>query len=66
MAAAPVGIIGLDRGARVVMWNLGAEEIFGWREAEVLGQEPPFVRPEHREEFVAHLGPEVSGQLVPR
>ncbi|MGE5567747.1 MAG: PAS domain S-box protein [Rhodospirillales bacterium] len=39
----PLAIIALDMEARVIKWNLTAEQIFGWREEEVLGQALPAV-----------------------
>ncbi len=41
-AVAPLAIIGLDARNQVDLWNSGASEIFGWSEAEMLGQVLPF------------------------
>jgi diguanylate cyclase (GGDEF)-like protein/PAS domain S-box-containing protein len=30
-------VVALDRDGRVVVWNRGAEELFGWTEAEMIG-----------------------------
>jgi PAS domain S-box-containing protein len=38
---APTPIIAQDRQQRVTVWNPAAEKLFGWREAEVLGQPNP-------------------------
>lgn len=35
--AAPVGIIAIDQGERIILWNKAAEEIFGYKEKEVIG-----------------------------
>lgn len=43
IAASPMAIITLDLDGRVQSWNPAAEEIFGWTEAEVLGQQVPIV-----------------------
>ncbi len=34
----PLAIIAMDLAGKVVSWNRAAEQIFGWREDEVLGQ----------------------------
>jgi PAS domain S-box-containing protein len=47
----PLAIMGLDLDGKVVMWNRGAEQIFGWRAEEVLGRELPTVPPPEREEY---------------
>jgi len=39
--ASPLGIIAVDCDGRLRLWNQAAESIFGWREAEVLGQRIP-------------------------
>ena len=41
VGSAPVGIVELDLRGRVQLWNDAAERIFGWSEAEVLGQRNP-------------------------
>jgi diguanylate cyclase (GGDEF)-like protein/PAS domain S-box-containing protein len=49
ISAAPVAIIRLDSSGRVSSWNPAAEQIFGWTEAEVLGESSPvpITGPEH-------------------
>ena len=58
--ASPVAILEVDLDTRVVRWNPAAEQIYGWRADEVLGQPPPFVPESHREEF-EHLLGEIRG-----
>jgi PAS domain S-box-containing protein/putative nucleotidyltransferase with HDIG domain len=41
--SAPIAMIAMDPQWHVCLWNRGAERLFGWRAAEVLGQHPPFV-----------------------
>jgi PAS domain S-box-containing protein len=48
--AAPVAIISVDREARVNRWNPAAEEMFGWREPEVLDHPVPIVPEGEQEE----------------
>ena len=38
LEATPLGIIALDREARISLWNSGAERIFGHQAADVLGR----------------------------
>jgi PAS domain S-box-containing protein len=44
-------IVAVDGRGRVVLWNRGAERIFGWSEEEVLGRTLPVIREEDRGEF---------------
>jgi PAS domain S-box-containing protein len=37
-SATDYAIIAMDRSGRVTRWNTGAEQILGWREAEMLGE----------------------------
>ena len=41
ISAAPVAIVRLDPSGRVRSWNPAAEVMFGWTEAEVLGEPSP-------------------------
>ncbi len=44
--ASPLAIIAVDAEDRVTLWNESAERMFGWTEAEVLGQALPILPPE--------------------
>lgn len=48
--ASPVGIVILDGEGLCRLWNPAAEQIFGWREDEVLGRPLPTVGPEQLSE----------------
>ncbi|HEV7703653.1 MAG TPA: response regulator [Gemmatimonadaceae bacterium] len=50
--ASPVAIIALDTELRVTSWNAGAERLFGWTSAEVLGQRYPIIPEEQWEEYL--------------
>ncbi len=52
--ASPIGIITLDQNKKVTMWNPAAEDIFGWKEQEVLHTPYPLV-PEGKEEEFAKI-----------
>jgi len=44
----PLAVVTLDAAGTVTSWNPGAERLFGWAEAEVLGKSPPvFPDPRH-------------------
>jgi PAS domain S-box-containing protein len=40
--SSPAAAMALDCEGRVTFWNAAAERIFGWSEAEMLGQGPPY------------------------
>jgi PAS domain S-box-containing protein len=61
-AADAIIAIGQDR--RVTVWNPAAERLFGWRAAEVVGLEPPFIPEELRAEHNAVLERVASGGQV--
>jgi PAS domain S-box-containing protein len=46
--ACPLGIVSLDLDGNVRMWNQGAERMFGWTEAELLGKPLPRAPEEER------------------
>jgi PAS domain S-box-containing protein len=41
---APIVVCSLDRQCNLTLWNPAAEQLFGWRVAEVLGRRLPFIR----------------------
>ena len=49
--AAPLAIISQDYRGNVTEWNPAAEQIFGWREEEVLGKPTPIIPEDKKEEF---------------
>jgi PAS domain S-box-containing protein len=56
-----LGIVGLDREARVTVWNSAAERIFGWSAAEAIGRFLPLIADDSREEFLANFGVALRG-----
>lgn len=44
--ASPIPIIGANTSGRVTLWNPAAAEVFGWKEAEVIGKKNPIIPPE--------------------
>ncbi|MGO8959379.1 MAG: PAS domain S-box protein [Streptosporangiaceae bacterium] len=61
---AAVAIIAVGQDRRVSVWNQAAERLFGWRAAEVVGLEPPFIPEELRAEHNAVLERVASGGQV--
>ncbi len=61
--AAPVAIFSVDPEGRVLSWNPGAEQIFGWSETEVLGQRFPTVL-EDGQQFNELCGRVLSGESL--
>ena len=49
--AAPVSILVLDLEGHVLVWNRGAERIFGWTAAEVLGKPPPHIPESAKDDY---------------
>jgi PAS domain S-box-containing protein len=49
--SSPLAITMLDPEGRVQIWNRAAEQIFGWKAEEVLGQPNPIVPPQKQSEY---------------
>ncbi len=62
LRCAPAAIIVLDHEGRVILWSPAAEQLFGWREDEVLGHINPVVPDEAMEEYRELLQREMQGQ----
>jgi PAS domain S-box-containing protein len=62
--ASPLATYVLDLEGRVRMWNPASERIFGWKEAEVLGQPLPIVPDDKLEEFQGLLQRALVGKLL--
>ncbi|MCO4744841.1 MAG: PAS domain S-box protein [Proteobacteria bacterium] len=60
--AAPVAILVLDLQMRVTMWNPACERIFGWTEADVLGEPYPLVPAHEWDRFESFFATVVGGQ----
>ncbi|WP_458413689.1 EAL domain-containing protein [Schinkia sp. CFF1] len=49
---APIPIQILDSNSNVILWNISAEETFGWTESEVIGRRSPIIPDEEKEKFI--------------
>jgi PAS domain S-box-containing protein len=50
VAASPLPIVVIEPNMTVKLWNAAAEQLFGWSEAEILGQPIPIVPEDKQEE----------------
>ena len=62
--AAPAAILSVDQIGRVKTWNPAAARIFGWSEAEALGQRLPFLGAEDQEEFESLRQRMIAGETI--
>ena len=62
--ASPDAVMALDTDGTVELWNPAAERIFGWSEAEVLGEELPITPEETSEETEALRERLLAGESV--
>ncbi|MFC6871931.1 PAS domain S-box protein [Halobellus marinus] len=62
--AVPLTIMEIDRDGTVVLWNEGAEEMFGWSPEEVIGEFNPMIPDDQRGEFKTHRQRALSGERI--
>lgn len=60
--AAPLAIAAIDTSDRVTLWSKGAEQLFGWREEEILGRALPIVPDDQRDEYASSRSRERGGE----
>jgi len=60
--SSPLAILQLDANGAVQAWNEAAEQMFGWTEAEVLGQPLPIVPEDRQDQFRSLLDVVLQGQ----
>jgi PAS domain S-box-containing protein len=61
--ASPLAIIVIQPDLNVKLWNTAAEKLFGWSEAEVLGQQLPIVPEDKLEECYQLREAVVNGEI---
>jgi PAS domain S-box-containing protein len=59
--ATPLGLIALDLGGNVTMWNPAAERIFGWKSDEVRGRHLPIIPGDKQDEYRSFREAELKG-----
>jgi PAS domain S-box-containing protein len=63
--SAPAAIIALDQNGNVTMWNRGAERIYGWPEADVMGGPLPYLSArDSQREFQARATEALQGKVL--
>ncbi len=62
--ASPLAIIRLDLQGNVQAWSRAAEQLFGWREEEVLGKPLPTVPDAESQEFQTLLARTARGEVL--
>jgi len=50
----PDAIISVDKGGQIIQWNLGAEKMFGYQAAEVMGQSVTILMPQRYQHGHTH------------
>jgi diguanylate cyclase (GGDEF)-like protein/PAS domain S-box-containing protein len=61
---APLALCGFDQDGLVCLWNPACERLFGWSEAETLGQEAKFIPADRVAEFIDIDERVFSGEVV--
>ncbi len=62
--ASPLAIMALDTQGCVRLWNPAAENMFGWRSSEVMGQQPPILTENQSPEFQDLYSRGLNGEPV--
>jgi PAS domain S-box-containing protein len=62
LSAMPLAVIQMDRDSNVQYWNKPAEAMFGWTEAEIVGQPIPYMPPDKQTEFNTLLHKILNGE----
>jgi len=64
MAVSPLAILTLDLRWNVTAWSSGAERVFGWSAAEVLGRPAPLAVPGHGEALGRRRARLLAGETI--
>ncbi|MFB6179139.1 MAG: PAS domain S-box protein [Halorientalis sp.] len=62
--ASPNAIVIVDPAGEIVLWNRGAERLFGWTKDEVLGKPVPFIPENKPSKFEPVIGQLNSGETI--
>jgi PAS domain S-box-containing protein len=55
LGSTETALVGIDLNGHTAFWSSGAESLFGWPAADVLGHEPPFIPAALRQEWQLEL-----------
>ncbi|MEI7857626.1 MAG: PAS domain S-box protein [Methanomicrobiales archaeon] len=64
ITASPFAIVVFDAEGKILRWNVAAEQIFGWSEAEVIGKPLPYVPEEKQREYETIRDQVLSGEII--
>mgnify|MGYP000221122399 CR=1 FL=1 len=62
--ASPAALLAFDEDEAVTLWNAAAERIFGWSEAEVLGEPLPIIPDERAAEYEGLTDRVLDGEIL--
>jgi two-component system, cell cycle sensor histidine kinase and response regulator CckA len=62
--AAPLAIVATDERCRIIRWNEGAERMFGWTRAEVVGKPLPYIPEDRQPEYDALVDRQERGEAI--
>ena len=62
--ASPAALLAFDEDEAVTLWNAAAERIFGWSEAEILGEPLPIVPDERTGEYESLADRVLDGEIL--
>jgi len=62
--AAPMAVVSTDRQGRITSWNPAAEQIFGWKQKEMIGTLARTIPPGRIEEQLGLLERTMNGEMV--
>src|SRR5262249_47189685 len=62
--ASPQAIILLDMESRIRLWNRAAEQVFGWKAEEVIGEDLPYIPEDKLEEHHQLFNRAAAGETI--
>jgi PAS domain S-box-containing protein len=60
--ASPLAVYVVDPAGKVIVWSKAAEQVFGWKKADVLGEMLPIVQKSKKREFQSYLALLLQGK----
>jgi two-component system, cell cycle sensor histidine kinase and response regulator CckA len=62
--ASPLAIVAIDQHGHITRWNAGAERLFGWSRAEVIGRPIPYIPADRRAEYEQMVAQRARGEEI--